>query len=90
LTYMPEPPGKPVSRAHQIVEREGLRIWRMRGTEGVNVYDEKLMEELVEAGCTMRPWQPEQATNPARLAWEVMLPSPESPLTVVRNELAEG
>lgn len=75
MRYVPET--EYPTRAHEIVAREGLRVWRHRGVEGVNVHDEALKDEFLEAGANIRPYQPEQATRPERLAWEVVLPQPE-------------
>lgn len=63
--------------------REGLRIWKHRGAEGVNVLREELMEELREAGCVVRPYSPEAIGNPSRIAWEAVLPKEYPPLEVV-------
>lgn len=84
---MEEFPVPSTTRAHQIVAAEGLRIWRHRGSEGVNVYDEALMQQLQEAGCVIRPYSPEAIGNPSRIAWEAVLPKTDHypPLEVVRD-----
>lgn len=76
----------PTSRAHELVKEMGLRVWTHRGSEGVNVLDEKQMEALVEAGCTSRAYAPEAIGNPERVAWEVILPRLYPPLEAVADD----
>lgn len=72
------------TRAHEIVIRERLKVWTHRGSEGVNVFDEALAEQLREAGCNVRAYSPEAIGNPSRTAWEVVLPVP-TPLEAVAD-----
>lgn len=63
--------------ARAIVARNGLKVWRALGADGVNVHDKALADELAAAGCRVRMYQPELLSKPDRLAWECVLPNPE-------------
>lgn len=70
-----------ISKAHELLHQRGLtpRIWKHVGSEGVNIFSEELMKELVELGCKAQAYRPEAIGNPDRLAWEVILPRPIEP-----------